>query len=172
MILGLLSDTHNHLRAARQALALLRQGGAEHLVHCGDSGADVLDLLSAECQARHIRAHVALGNCDESFALSAAYAPQPAGLTIALAPQFQLDGCSMAVAHGDDFHLVEALLTAQTLDMLFVGHTHRPSCHTEGRTLVVNPGSPARPRNGIPTVALLDTASRTPQWIALDAANL
>jgi predicted phosphodiesterase len=43
MKIGVLSDTHNHLRETRRALDLLVQHGATHLVHCGDAGQDVVD---------------------------------------------------------------------------------------------------------------------------------
>ncbi|WP_254513426.1 metallophosphoesterase family protein [Anatilimnocola floriformis] len=36
MLIGILSDTHNEADRAQRAVALLRDHGAEVLIHCGD----------------------------------------------------------------------------------------------------------------------------------------
>ena len=166
MILGILSDTHNHIDATRRALAALADAGAELLVHCGDIGDDALDLLSAECLARGIRAWAALGNCDSWS--DAAWRPAPAGVTPARTVWFDADGKSCAAMHGDDPWGLYRLASSGRLDYLFTGHTHRPSLETVGRTVLLNPGSAARPRNDIPTVAILDTATGDYRWIPLE----
>ncbi|MBR3582258.1 MAG: YfcE family phosphodiesterase [Kiritimatiellae bacterium] len=166
MILGILSDTHNHLDATRRALAALAAAGEETLVHCGDIGDDALDLLSAECLDRGIRAWAALGNCDGWS--DAAVRPAPAGITLARTVFFDADGKSCAVMHGDDAWGLYRLAASGRLDYLFTGHTHRPSLETSGRTVLLNPGSAARPRNDIPTVAVLDTATGAYRWIPLE----
>lgn len=166
MILGILSDTHNHPAATRRALAALADAGAGVLVHCGDIGDDALDLLSAECLARDIRAWAALGNCDSWS--DAAYRPSPAGVTVARTVFFDADGKSCAAMHGDDPWALHRLASSARLDYLFTGHTHIPSLETIGRTILLNPGSAARPRNGMPTAAVLDTATGDAHWIPLE----
>lgn len=167
MILGILSDTHNHVAAARRGLEALAEAGAQALVHCGDIGEDVLDLLSAECLARGIPAWAALGNCDGWG--DAAYRGRPAGIEgLARQVHFAADGKACAVVHGDDLRALWQLANSGTLDYLFTGHTHRPELERVGRTTVLNPGSAARPRNGMATVAFLDTASGDAKWIPLE----
>ena len=80
MKVGLISDTHNHLRETRKAIGLLLARGAGHLVHCGDAGEDVVDLISAACQERGIRAHLAIGNCDRAHLEDAPFRTSPAGV--------------------------------------------------------------------------------------------
>ena len=166
MILGIMSDTHNHVMAARLALAALAEAGTEGLVHCGDIGEDVLDLLSAECLARKVHGWVALGNCDSPSDF--AYRGCPGGVEVARAIEFTAGGKACAVLHGDDWRTMERMATGGRLDYLFVGHTHRPALERFWRTTVLNPGSAARPRNGIPSVAVLDTDSGEARWIALE----
>ena len=166
MILGILSDTHNHLDATRRALAALAGAGAGSLVHCGDIGDGALDLLSAECLDRGIRAWAALGNCDDWR--SSACRPSPAGIELARTVFFDAGGKACAVVHGDDWRALERLVASGTLDYLFTGHTHFPMMETRGRTVVLNPGSAARPRNGMPTAAVLDTATGKARWIPLE----
>lgn len=166
MILGVMSDTHNHVAAARLALEALAEAGADGLVHCGDIGEDVLDILSAECLARGVRGWAALGNCDSPA--DVAYRGCPAGVELARAVEFTADGKACAVLHGDDWRTMDRMACGGRLDYLFVGHTHRPALERQGRTVILNPGSAARPRNGIPSVAVLDTDSGEARWIALD----
>ena len=166
MILGILSDTHNHLAATRRALAALADAGSGALVHCGDIGDDALDLLSAECLARGIRAWAALGNCDSWS--DAACRPSPAGVTLARTVFFDADGKSCAAMHGDDPWALHRLASSGRLAWLFTGHTHLPAMETIGNTVLLTPGAAARPRNGMPTAAILDTATGDARWIPLE----
>lgn len=165
MKVGLISDTHNHLPETRRALDLLIQNGARHLVHCGDVGADVIDLVSATCQEHGIRAHVALGNCDRTHPEDLSFQPVPAGIDRAEAPEFILDGKRCLALHGDNEKRLAAALASGTYDYVFTGHTHAPADRRVGHTRLLNPGSPVRPRRGPPTVALLDLETDRIDWI-------
>ena len=165
MKVGLISDTHNHLRETRRALDLLVRHGATHLVHCGDAGAEVVDLLAAVCLEHGLRAHVALGNCDRGD--EARYAPQPAGIERGLSPEFMLAGKRCVAVHGDNAHRLESVSTSGEFDYVFTGHTHARSDRRIGKTRVLNPGSPVRPRGGPPSVALLDLDTGEVRWLVL-----
>ena len=164
MKVGLLSDTHNHLRETRRALDLLVQHGATHLVHCGDAGEAVVDLLAAVCREHGLRAHVAIGNCDRGD--EARYAPQPAGIERGISPEFMLAGKRCVAVHGDNAHRLESVSTSGEFDYVFTGHTHVRSDRRIGKTRVLNPGSPVRPRSGPPSAALLDLAADEVLWLA------
>ena len=165
MKVGLLSDTHNHLAETRRALVLLLERGAEHLVHCGDAGEDVVDLLAATCLERGLRAHVAIGNCDRPQLADAPFLTQPAGLERAEAPEFTLAGKQCVALHGDRAEILRRALESDRFDFVFTGHTHAPADQRTGKTRLVNPGSAARPRRGPPTVALLDLETGQLDWI-------
>ena len=165
MKVGLISDTHNHLRESRRALDLLVARGARHLVHCGDVGEDVVALLSAVCQEHGIRAHVAVGNCDRAHLEDAPFLASPAGIERAEAPEFVLAGKRCLALHGDNETRLEAALAAETFDYVFTGHSHAPADQRLGNTRRLNPGSPVRPRRGPPTVALLDLETDLVDWL-------
>ena len=40
-------------------------------------------------------------------------------------------------------------------DVVIFGHIHVPVCVEEDGILLVNPGSPSRPRNGVPSFGIL-----------------
>jgi uncharacterized protein len=163
MKIGVLSDTHNHLRETRRALDLLVQHGATHLVHCGDAGQDVVDLLAAVCQEHGLRAHVAIGNCDHGT--ETRFAPQPAGVERDRSPEFILAGKRCVAVHGDNAWRLECVCTSGAFDYVFTGHTHARADRRVGQTRVLNPGSPVRPRGGPPSVALLDLVSGEVAWL-------
>ena len=165
MKVGLISDTHNHLRESRRALDLLVARGARHLVHCGDVGEDVVALLSAVCREHGIRAHVAVGNCDRAHLEDAPFLASPAGIERAEAPEFVLAGKRCLALHGDNETRLEAALAAETFDYVFTGHSHASADQRSGKTRRLNPGSPVRPRRGPPTVALLDLETDLVEWL-------
>ena len=165
MKIGILSDTHNHLRESRWALDLLVAHGAQHLVHCGDAGEGVLDLLSAVFLEHGLRAHVAIGNCDRTPDGETRFAPQPAGMERSPSPEFICADQRCVVVHGDNAWLLESLTSSGRFDFVFTGHTHAPAERRVGNTRVLNPGSPVRPRGGPPTVALLDLITGNAVWL-------
>ena len=165
MKVGLISDTHNHLRESRKALGLLLERGAGHLVHCGDAGEDVVDLISAACQEHGIRAHLAIGNCDRAHLEDRPFMANPAGVERAESPEFVLDGKRCIALHGDHAVRLEQALGSGRFDYVFTGHTHAPADRRTGKTRLLNPGSPVRPRQGPPTVALLDLETDRADWI-------
>ena len=165
MKIGVLSDTHNHLPETRRALAALMARGARHLVHCGDAGDDVVDLLAATGLAHGIRTHLAIGNCDPGRDADARFAPLPAGIERGSVLEFTLAGKRCAVLHGNHPGALQNAIASGTFDYVFTGHTHQPQDEQAGRTRILNPGSCARPRGGPPTVLLLDLATGEARWI-------
>ena len=167
MKLGLLSDTHNHLRESRRALELLVARGAGHLVHCGDAGEEVVDLLAAVCLEHGLRAHVAVGNCDRAHREDLPFLVRPPGIERDDHLEFVLDGKHCLVLHGDREEALRQAVLSGRYDYVFAGHTHAPGDRRQGRTRLLNPGSAARPRRGPPTVLLLDLATDAVEWLPL-----
>ncbi len=165
MKIGLLSDTHNHLPETRRALDLLLERGAQHLVHCGDAGEEVVDLISATCLQHGIQAHIAIGNCDRLQPEDLPFLPRPAGVERAESPEFVLGGKRCIALHGDNAERLGQALGSDRFDYVFTGHTHAPADLKNGRTRLLNPGSPVRPRGGPPTAALLDLDTDHVDWI-------
>jgi uncharacterized protein len=149
MLIGILSDTHDRLDAAKAGIALLRRRGAELLIHCGDIGGDpILDELAGE------RAVAVWGNCDFDHAGLARYA---ADVGIDFRGQFaelEIDGKKIAVTHGDDDRLMRSIVAGEQYDYLLHGHTHVARDQRVGRLRIVNPG--ALFRASVKTVALLN----------------
>jgi len=151
MILGVFSDTHDNVSAARAGIKTLRANGAEFLIHCGDVGGQhILDLLAG------IPSAFVWGNNDFDRPLLKGYAE---GLGIQCCDDFghlELGGRQVAIMHGDNLrHLAKITEGNIRYDYLFVGHSHVPSDERVGHTRIINPG--ALHRAAKKTVALVDT---------------
>ena len=152
MIVGILSDTHDRVDAARAAVELLRQHGAEYYVHCGDVGSEqVLDVLAG------LPAAFVFGNCDWDRRGLERYAAHLNISCLGHSGELELVGKLFHVQHGDDAQAMRRALDSQRFDYLLQGHTHVARDERVGRTRVINPGALHRVKEK--TVATLDTAS-------------
>ncbi|HZL36660.1 MAG TPA: YfcE family phosphodiesterase [Tepidisphaeraceae bacterium] len=158
LLIGILSDTHDHADAMQAAVTLLSAHGADFFIHCGDVGGQrVLD-----CLAGHPAAFV-WGNTDYDRATLARYANQLGIACHGAMADLELDGKRIAVLHGDDLRLRQQILDGQQFDYLLQGHTHAAMDQRIGKTRIINPGALHRAREK--TAALLDTQSDTLQFM-------
>jgi putative phosphoesterase len=160
VIVGILSDTHGHVKRTVRAVQILLDRGAEQLVHCGDvGGTEVLD-----CLAGHPATFV-FGNNDLDRAELERYA-RDIGITCGgIEGRLNFGAKRGIVTHGDDPGIVRKTLKAQAVDYLFLGHTHERLDHREGRVRVINPG--ALHRVDERTVAVLDTVADKLEFVVV-----
>lgn len=160
-MIGILSDSHDHLDRLRAAVRLFNDAGCDLVVHAGDFVAP----FSAE-ELRNLRAPVkaVYGNCDgERAGLALAF--QGLG-EIAESPlRFEHAGLRFLVCHLDS--AVEGYLAGRTCDVLVFGHTHRPLVERRDGTLLINPGEASGWLRRKATVALFDPAARTAEIVEL-----
>ena len=89
------------------------------------------------------------------------------GTTITLETLGTLDGKTWVEVHGHHSTHLETVTGSGRFDYVFTGHTHTPLSRQTGRTRVLNPGSPVRPRSGPPTVLLLDLENGEAVWLSV-----
>jgi putative phosphoesterase len=77
------------------------------------------------------------------------------------------DGLKIALLHGIDRELLEALIDRESFDVVVHGHTHLAGVHKKGETLVVNPGEACGYLTGRSTISLLDTVKRKAKVLKL-----
>lgn len=136
MRLGIVSDTHGHVKNARQAMRMLESLEIDRLLHCGDIGTpEVVEQFAAwHCD-------YVLGNCDydrESLATAIVAAGQT------FHDQFgELDiaGCKIALLHSHDRRKFREVTTSGQYDLVCYGHSHIASIDRQGDTIVLNPGA-------------------------------
>lgn len=166
MHVGIVSDTHDNVRAADRAAELFAEEGIEVVVHCGDFVAP--PLLSA---FEGFELHGVLGNNDGDVAnLQSAF--DGLGAESELHGRFaslEFDGLSFAVLHGEHLEEVEAIAAGETYDFVCYGHHHERELSEEGRTTVLNPGAHVLAKSEEDrTVAIVDTLSESVRFRSVD----
>jgi putative phosphoesterase len=160
MLVGVVSDTHDNIWAARGAARLFLREGAELVIHLGDIVAPFTLRVFAEEGVRRLVA-VYGNNCGERIGLLRA--AEAAGYEIGDWPrELELAGRRLLLLHGvgpaeQTRTLVEALASTGRWDAVLYGHTHQADIRRLGGTLVLNPGEACGCLTGRRTAALLDT---------------
>jgi len=160
MRIGIVSDTHDHVRRAGRAVDRLIEAGAEALIHCGDlTGPEVV----RRC-AEALPAYFVFGNNDADEAALRRAMDEAGAACLGRGGEVRLGDRRLAVTHGDSVWELRRL-AASGPDYLFSGHTHVPDDRRAGPTRWVNPG--ALHRAATYTVALLDLDADDLQFLAV-----
>lgn len=128
----IVSDTH---RMNDNYFRVLKLHRPDLVIHCGDAeGSECALTGAADCPV-----HIVLGNNDF-------FSDLPRELILDIGPYrtWVVHGHNYYVSMGSETIKREA--AARGMDMVFYGHTHRPSVDTEGCVIAVNPGSLSYPR--------------------------
>lgn len=159
MKVGILSDTHDNLKAIRSAVGVFRDKGVRLILHAGDfvapftlpyyleSGSDFLGVF---------------GNNDGDQVLLL----QRSEGRIHSAPHvFGWGGRQFILTHYPD--AVEAMARGKGADVVIYGHTHEPDIRTVDGCLIVNPGECGGWTTNRPSVAVLDLATLKAEIVQL-----
>ena len=153
------SDTHGSLDAAERIIA--ETENIHCIFHLGDNCRDA-EALQKACRKRVVSIR---GNCD--------YDP-----SVPLKEIVNIDGARILLVHGHQYHVNSSLLhlslSAQEADVSVVcyGHTHRSLIEYENGVMILNPGSPSRPRGCAASYALLEIESGSVRGHILSADKL
>ncbi|VTR99436.1 metallophosphoesterase family protein [Tuwongella immobilis] len=160
MRLGILSDTHDELARTQQAVQMLRDAGAEALIHCGDlASPPIVEALAV------LPAWFALGNHDSDMVPALQRAAIEFGpVCLGWGGVIEVSGRRVGVAHGHITTDVRRVLADQP-EILLSGHSHIPNDAIVGGVRRINPG--ALHRADAFTVAVLDLASGELQMLRL-----
>jgi uncharacterized protein len=136
MRVGILSDTHDEVGRTRLAVRLLRQAGAEALIHCGDLSSPPIVVACSVLPCWFV-----FGNhdADNVPALQQA-AVETGAVCLGWFGEVELGGRLIAVAHGHMSYDLRRALAARP-HYLLTGHSHIASDRREGLVRRINPGS-------------------------------
>ncbi|MCL5876366.1 MAG: metallophosphoesterase [Candidatus Bathyarchaeota archaeon] len=81
--------------------------------------------------------------------------------------QITLEGYKIALLHGHETELLNAVIDSGFFNTVIHGHSHNHSIERRGKTLAVNPGELCGYLTGNPTIALLDTINDQAKIIQL-----
>lgn len=132
---GILSDTHDQIETAREAILRLRAAGADCFFHCGDiTSPEVLDLFKGT------ETYLVQGNNDHDVRR---LEKRAAALDLAWLGYGGIVGAGgrwIAVTHGHLPKMRRTLLSAKP-DFLLTGHSHKAGIRKEAGVIIINPGA-------------------------------
>ncbi len=142
MIIGVISDTHRYIWVIENAMKKLE--GVDILIHLGDNVQDIKEIR------KYYNGEIinVKGNCD--FAVDV---PSEKVEVIAGKKVFITHGHRYDVKY--DLSRIRYKALEVGADIVLFGHTHVSQIAYEDGIWFVNPGSPAVPRDGFSSVAII-----------------
>lgn len=132
MLIGVLSDSHDNVPLIRKALGILKEKGAELLLHAGDFVAPFAVKVILESFERFLGV---FGNNDgEKLLLN-----KISQGNIKEGPRIEvIQDKKIFLAH--DLPFCDSLAKSGDFDLIITGHTHLAQIRRIGSALVLNPG--------------------------------
>lgn len=159
MIIGIISDTHDHLDNLRKVLKIFEDRRVEHIIHAGDFTSPFTWRV-----LKHFKGGFTgiFGNNDgERILLKKLYQDR-----IYTQPyKFSLNDKRIVVMHEPD--VVEDLAESGHFDIVVYGHTHEPVIKKVKNTLIVNPGEVCGWLYGKPTIAIVNLENMNAEIISI-----
>jgi putative phosphoesterase len=165
MLIGLISDTHDNLPMIEKAVKRLNEEKVELVLHAGDY---VAPFVIAKFKALNCNLIGVFGNNDGDHELLRKRFSETENCTVrGRFAEIDADGFVIALLHGDETELLNALVSLGNFDAVVHGHSHANVSMSTGKTMVINPGEVCGYLTGKPTMALLDTVKREAKIIEL-----
>jgi putative phosphoesterase len=165
MLVGLIADTHDCLPMVEEAVKRLNEENVGLVLHAGDYVAPFVIPKFKDLRAKLIGV---FGNNDGDHELLRKRFSEYKGLEIrGNFAKIMVDGLRIALLHGDDVELLNALIECESFDVVVHGHMHKAEVCWKGKTLIVSPGEVCGYLSGKSTVALFDTVKRETKIVEL-----
>ncbi len=162
MLIGICSDSHDHVENIKKAVSFFKLKKVEKVIHAGDYCSPFTIPLFAG-----LPLHGIFGNNDgDKFLLMKKFSEIGAEIYGDFL-SFKADNLSFAVYHGTHPEITESLKSCGKYDVVISGHTHQPFLDMVNSTTFINPGS----INGFDEdamVALFNTETKQVQFKELN----
>ncbi|MFB6099876.1 MAG: metallophosphoesterase [Candidatus Nanohalobium sp.] len=134
MKLGIISDTHDHFDKAEEAADFFEEKKVDKVIHCGD----MICPATAELFDRGFDFYAVRGNNDGEWGLKSKV--ETFGNFYNNIAELKFDGSEIAVYHGTEEEMVDAMVESGEYDYVFRGHTHEKKVREVDGTVEINPG--------------------------------
>lgn len=147
MLLGIISDTHDHIEKVKKAIGIFNQYNLLSVIHCGDF---VAPFTLKEFINLKAKFYGVFGNCDgEKDGL----------LKVAKENNFILSEPPLEISFGNKKFLIFHKLKKEEIknvDYIIYGHTHKYELRKEENIFFINPGEACGLLTEKATIALLN----------------
>jgi len=170
MKIGILSDTHDQTKRVIKAVKIFNKEKVKLVVHCGDVVASftLQFYKDLKCPIKFL-----FGNNAGDIYHHLTHAESFGLRNFEFGTFFSLvlDGRRIAVYHGDDKEITEALIKCGDYDCVFAGHDHIARIEKKGKVLFVNPGTLVdKHKEGMkpPSIAIYESATHKAKIIKVE----
>jgi putative phosphoesterase len=172
MLVGIMSDTHDHLPLVDKAIKKLIHEKVELVLHAGDYVSPFVISHFKPYKSKFIGV---FGNNDGDHEfLKRRFAEF--GLEIhGLFAELKIDGLRVALLHGGESggppgasELLKSLISSECYDVIVHGHVHEAKAYKKGKTLIIDPGEVCGYLTEKPSIAVLDTKKLEAKIILLE----
>jgi putative phosphoesterase len=165
MLIGVISDTHDNLPLVEKAIKRLNDEKVSLVLHAGDF---VAPFVIPKFKTLNAKLIGVFGNNDGDHELLKKRFSETENSEIrGRFAEIDADGFKIALLHGDETELLEALINCECFNAIIHGHAHTTGVRKKGKTLIVNPGEVCGYLSGKSTMALLDTIRREARIVEL-----
>jgi uncharacterized protein len=165
MLIGIISDTHDNLPMVEKAVKLLNEAKVELVLHAGDYTSP---FTIPKFKALNCRLIGVFGNNDGDHDLLRKRFGETQNCEVrGRFAEVDAGGFRVALLHGEETELQNALVNCGGFDAVVSGHTHISVNKAKGKTLVICPGEVCGYLYGKPTLAVLDTAKRKAEIVEI-----
>lgn len=152
-MIGIMADTHDNMDAIQRAVQIFNREKVDLVIHAGDL---IAPFTAGELSKLNSEFVAVFGNNDgERDGLRKAYNEM---CYLEDFRELSVAGVNIAVIHGTDEALVDALARSGKYDVVVRGHTHKLKV-IPGNTMVINPGEVCGYVSGDKTVILFEPPS-------------
>ncbi|HKZ88535.1 MAG TPA: metallophosphoesterase [Candidatus Bathyarchaeia archaeon] len=165
MLIGLISDTHDNLPMVEKAVQRLNQEKVNLALHAGDYCSP---FVIAKFKALNCKLIGVFGNNDGDHELLKKRFAETSNCEVrGRFAEIDAEGFKIALLHGDETDLLNALTSRECFDAVVYGHSHATASRNNGKTLVMSPGEACGYLTGKSTIALLDTVKHEARIIPI-----
>ncbi len=166
MLIGLVSDSHDNLPLVEKSVQILNEQKVGLVLHAGDY---VAPFVVARFKKLNCRFIGVFGNNDGDHELLKKRFDDTTNCEVHdRFTQVVVDGYRIALLHGDELELLDAIIDSGYFNAVIHGHSHNRGVERKGKTLVINPGELCGYLTGKPSIAILDTSKDEARLIDLE----
>ena len=165
MLIGIMADTHDNLPLVEKAVKKLNQENVDFVLHAGDY---VSPFVIPKFKALNAKLIGVFGNNDGDHEFLRKRFSETENCEVrGRFAEINAEGFKIALLHGDETELLDALIKCGGFDAVVHGHSHANVSRRSGKTLIVNPGEVCGYLTCKSTIALLDTVKREAKIVEL-----
>jgi len=165
LLIGLISDTHDNLPLVEKAVKRLNEEKVELVLHAGDYCSP---FVIPKFKALNCKLIGVFGNNDgDHDLLRKRFSETQNCENRGRFAQIDAEGFQIALLHGDETELLDALVNCGGFDAVVSGHTHIAVDKAKGKTMFLCPGEICGYLYAKPSMAILDTVERQARAIQL-----